>query len=79
MVHAVEWLHVRLGIDDPAGTISVHRSAAMWGVLAAGFFTGNVPIQLAAISTLLGFVLPPWTGAGAWPEFFAHGEDFLQR
>ena len=31
-----------LGIDDPVGSIGVHFSAAVWGILSCGLFTQNI-------------------------------------
>ena len=58
---SVEWLELRLGIDDPGGAISVHAVAGIWGVLAAGIFVpgaGQFLAQIVGLATLLGFVLP---------------------
>ena len=60
----VEWLDIRLGVDDPAGSISVHAVGGIWGVLALGIFarfpgdSGQFTAQLVGVATLLGFVLP---------------------
>ncbi len=112
---AVEFLELRLDVDDPGGSISVHAIGGLWGLLAAGLL-GRVPggdtgtqvvAQLVGIATLLGFVLPlAWglnwlldrvapqrvsrdgerqgmdlyeLGAGAYPDFVTHSEDFGQR
>ncbi len=122
---SVEWLDARLGVDDPAGSISVHAVGGLWGVLALGIFA-RIPLdrglngvgtgagnanqwlaQLAGIATLLGLVLPMtyslnWLlnrfypqrvsaegephgldlyelGAGAYPEFVTHREDYRPR
>src|ERR1017187_6073252 len=29
---SVEWLDARIGVDDPAGSISVHAVAGLWGL-----------------------------------------------
>src|ERR1019366_944023 len=71
---SVEWLDARLGVDDPAGSISVHAVGGLWGMLALGVFARIPPdwvlngrgagnanqwlAQLAGVATLLGFVLP---------------------
>jgi ammonium transporter, Amt family len=71
---SVEWLDARFGVDDPAGSISVHAVGGLWGILALGFFAripqdwvlngvvaGNSNqwlAQLAGVVTLIGFVLP---------------------
>ena len=123
---AIENLELRLGVDDPAGAISVHAIGGIWGVVAVGMF-GRFPrsyfytpfatiefgnggqwlAQLVGVATLLGFVLPltygaNWLlnrfvplrvaaegerqgldlyelGAGAYPEFMTHTDEFLQR
>lgn len=103
----IEQSELRLTIDDPGGAISVHAIAGIWGVLAAGLFTGHWLAQAAGIATLLGFILPLTyglnyllnritplrvhpegerqgldlyeLGAGAYPEFLTHNEEFLQR
>ena len=71
---SVEWLDARFGVDDPAGSISVHAVGGLWGLLALGFFA-RIPqdwarhgtgasdsnqwlAQLVGIVTLVGFVLP---------------------
>jgi len=61
----IEWLELRLGIDDPGGTIVVHGACGIWGLLAAGIvgrFPGGRADQLSAqivgIAALLGFVFP---------------------
>ena len=112
VVYSVEWIELHLRIDDPAGAISVHGLAGVWGLIAAGLLApggaaGQWIAQLAGISTLIGFVLPlsyglNWAlnrfypqrvapegerqgldlfelGAGAYPDFVSHGEDFWQR
>ena len=120
---SVEWLDARVGVDDPAGSISVHAVGGLWGLLALGIFAriprdwvlngvggGNSNqwlAQLAGVVTLVGFVLPMtyslnWLlnrfypqrvpaegephgldlyelGAGAYPEFVIHREDFRPR
>jgi Amt family ammonium transporter len=71
---SVEWLDARLGVDDPAGSISVHAVGGIWGLLALGMFAqiprewvlngvraGNPNqwlAQLIGVATLIGFVLP---------------------
>jgi Amt family ammonium transporter len=73
VTYSVEMLELHFTVDDPGGTVSVHGVAGIWGILAAGWFT-TVPgdaaasggaaqasqwiAQIAAIATLLGFVLP---------------------
>jgi Amt family ammonium transporter len=115
VIFAVDWLEMRLSIDDPGGAISVHAICGLWGLLAVGvlasFSSGGVPsqwlAQIIGIATLLGFVLPltyalNWTlnrfypqrvdsegerqgmdlhelGAGAYPEFVVHSDEFIQR
>ncbi len=71
---SVEWLELRLAVDDPGGAISVHAAGGIWGVLAVGFFarfpngrmvngvaagdSGQWLAQVVGVATLLGFVLP---------------------
>ncbi len=120
---SVEWFDARLGVDDPAGSISVHAVSGLWGMLALGVFaripSGSVLngasagnsnqwlAQLVGVLTLLVFVLPMTyflnrllnrfyqqrvpaeaeshgldlyeLGAGAYPEFVIHREDFRPR
>jgi Amt family ammonium transporter len=113
--YAVELFELKLFVDDPGGSISVHGGAGLWGVLAAGIFAAVAPgmrgpqilAQLVGVATLLGFVLPVayganWTlhrvwsqrvdrdgdyqgmdvrelGAGAYPEFVVHSDEFVPR
>jgi Amt family ammonium transporter len=62
---SVELLDLRMEVDDPGGSISVHAVGGLWGVLAVGLFgrleagaPGQLLAQAAGIATLLGFVLP---------------------
>jgi len=62
---SIELLELRLKIDDPGGSISVHASAAIWGLLTVGLFqlpnstgSGQWVAQLVGVATLIGFVLP---------------------
>jgi Amt family ammonium transporter len=101
----IEQFELRLGLDDPGGAVSVHAIAGIWGILAAGMFAGQFLVQVVAVATLLGFVLPVTyglnlalnrvaplrapaegerhgldlheLGAGAYPEFLTHTEEFL--
>jgi ammonium transporter, Amt family len=110
---SVELLDLRLEVDDPGGSISVHAVGGLWGVLALGLFgrleaggPGQILAQLLGIASLLGFVLPfsyglnlllnrvlPQRvavegehqgmdlfelGAGAYPEFVTHTDDFMR-
>jgi len=113
--YAVELFELKLFVDDPGGSISVHAGAGLWGTLAAGLFAAVAPgmrgpqilAQLVGVSTLLGFVLPVayganWLlhkigsqrvdrdgdyqgmdirelGAGAYPEFVVHSDEFVPR
>lgn len=66
VVFAVDWIELKLTIDDPGGAIAVHALNGLWGLLAAGWFArfpgasdaGQTMAQTAGIATLLGFVLP---------------------
>jgi Amt family ammonium transporter len=109
VTYSVEFLEVRLGVDDPGGAISMHFVCGIWGAAAVAIFASSVSgqwlAQLAGIATMLGLVLPlsyaiNWAihrvrpmrvppeaerrgldihelGAGAYPEFITHGDDFL--
>ncbi len=126
---SIEWLELRMEVDDPGGAVSVHAVGGIWGLLAlcafghfqrpvlnvvsdvlpstSGNATGQWLAQLIGVATLLGFVLPltygvnrllnrfyPFRvsvegerqgldlhelGAGAYPEFVTHGDEFLPR
>jgi Amt family ammonium transporter len=113
VIFSVEFLELRLEVDDPAGSVSVHALAGIWGLLAAGML-GRFPAgqevmlaQVVGVATLLGFVLPlAWVmnallgrfvpmrvardgerqgmdlfelGAGAYPDFVTHTDDFMPR
>jgi ammonium transporter, Amt family len=54
VIFAVEIVELRMKVDDPAGAISVHVVGGLCGVFAAGEFT----IQLVAVATLIGCILP---------------------
>jgi Amt family ammonium transporter len=113
VVYSIELFELRLGVDDPGGSVSVHAVGGLWGVLAMGLFgrsgqdDGQMVAQLVGIASLLGFVFPvtyaiSWVlnrfrpfrvssegewqgldlyelGAGAYPEFVSHGEEFTPR
>ena len=64
---SVGWLEFYARLDDPAGVISAHGLAGIWGLLAAALFAqsagpgggqGQWLAQLMGIATLIGFVLP---------------------
>jgi len=61
-MYSVEFLEVRLGVDDPGGAISMHGVCGIWGAVAVAIFVWDPPgqwvAQLAGVATLLGFVLP---------------------
>ncbi len=109
---SVELLELRLEIDDPGGSISVHAVAGMWGLLAAGLLgrfptPGTEIAQVVGIATLVGLIFPlTWglnallnrfaplrvsrdgerqgmdlfeLGAGAYPDFVTHADDYMQR
>jgi ammonium transporter, Amt family len=116
---SVEWFELRLEVDDPGGSVSVHAVGGIWGILALGIFghlegpmmkgnaSGQWLAQLIGVATLVGFILPltyvvnrllnrfyPFRvsvegerqgmdlhelGAGAYPEFVTHTDEFLPR
>jgi Amt family ammonium transporter len=59
-LYCIELLELRLKIDDPAGAVSVHGAAGLWGLIVAGAFAGgnHLTAQLVAIATLLGALFP---------------------
>lgn len=121
---SVAWMEAHLGLDDPAGAVSVHAIGGIWGILAVGIFpwtatallpdsgapaamqSGQMLAQIVGVATLVGFVLPltyslNWLlnrfipqrippdeerhgadlyelGAGAYPEFMTHTDEFSQ-
>ncbi len=111
---SVELLELRLEIDDPGGSVSVHAVAGILGLLAAGLLgrfpgtgAGAVLAQTIGVATLIGFVFPlTWglnallnrfvpmrvgrdgerqgmdlfeLGAGAYPDFVTHADEYMQR
>jgi Amt family ammonium transporter len=109
VTYSVELLEVRMRVDDPGGSISMHGICGIWGGIAVAIFASTAPgewlAQLTGVATLLGFVMPltyalNWginliwpmrvspeaerqgldlheLGAGAYPEFITHGDEFL--
>ncbi len=70
---SVELLDLRLEVDDPGGSISVHAVGGLWGVLAVGLFgqfeadgDGQLLAQAVGVATLVGLVLPFTYGLN-WP------------
>ncbi len=62
-IYAIEWLELRLSVDDPGGSISVHGVAGIWSLLAAGLLAsdaapGQFLAQVVGVATLLGLILP---------------------
>jgi Amt family ammonium transporter len=111
---SVEFLELRLNIDDPGGSVSVHAVGGLWGIFAValigrlpGAAAGQFMAQLVGAATLIGCILPlayalnwllafaiPYRaspeserqgldlselGAGAYPEFMTHADEFMQR
>src|SRR5580704_5649550 len=35
---SIEWLELRMEVDDPGGSVSVHAVGGIWGLLALGMF-----------------------------------------
>ena len=124
VTYTVAWMEAHLGLDDPAGAVSVHAIGGIWGILSVGLFpraavavaagpanpaspqNGQMLAQVLGVATLVGFVLPftyslNWLldrffpqrippeeerhgadlyelGAGAYPEFMTHTDEFSQ-
>ncbi len=58
---SVEFLEMRLEVDDPSGAVSVHAVGGIWGLLAVAVFAGGSGqwlAQVVGVATLVGFVLP---------------------
>jgi ammonium transporter, Amt family len=65
VTYSVELLDLRLEVDDPGGSISVHAVGGIWGILVVGLFgrfeagdAGQLLAQTVGIATLVGFILP---------------------
>jgi Amt family ammonium transporter len=67
VIYAIELLELRLGVDDPGGSVAVHGVGGLWGILAMGLFgrftspgqnQGQLLAQIVGIATVLGFVFP---------------------
>jgi len=61
VVLSVELFELHLKVDDPCGSVSVHAVAGLWGLLAAGIFSGSSAqflAQLVGVATLLGLIFP---------------------
>lgn len=67
VIYSIELLELRLGVDDPGGSVSVHGVGGLWGIIAMGLFgrfetpgtdQGQLVAQVVGIATLLGFVFP---------------------
>jgi len=56
---SVELLELRLKVDDPGGSVSVHAVGGIWGLIAPSILV-QMPVipQLIGIATVLGFILP---------------------
>ena len=70
VVSVVDWLELRLRVDDPTGAVAVHAVAGIWGLIAAGIFARisgerQWVAQLVGIATLIGLVLP-WSYCVNW-------------
>ncbi|MGD0694167.1 MAG: ammonium transporter [Terriglobia bacterium] len=128
VVLSVEFFELRMAVDDPGGSISVHAVSGIWGLMAVALFahfpapavivmgasppphasgdSGQWLAQIVGVATLVGFVLPltyllNWglnricpqralqdgerqgmdlheLGAGAYPEFVTHTDEFTQ-
>jgi Amt family ammonium transporter len=68
---SVELLELRLEIDDPGGSISVHAVAGIWGLLAAGLSAGSMLAQVVGVATLVGLIFPLTWGLNSLLNRFA--------
>ena len=68
----VEWLDLRLHIDDPVGAVGVHMANGVWGTLAVGLLANpNAPAGLRGLFytgsfTQLGLQILGVLSVGAW-------------
>ena len=62
---SVEVLELRLEVDDPGGSISVHGVAGVWGLLATGLFAHTFQVQVVGVATLVGCIFPLTWGLNA--------------
>ena len=67
VIYSIELFELRLGVDDPGGSVSVHGVCGLWGILAMGLFgrfdapgqdQGQMLAQVVGIATLLGLTFP---------------------
>ena len=70
-IYTIEWLELRLGVDDPGGSIAVHAVAGIWSLLVTGMVS-NWMAQLTGVATLLGCILPMTYGLDALLNRFYH-------
>ena len=82
VVVVVEWLDLKLHIDDPVGAVGVHFANGVWGTIAVGllanpdapagleglFYTGS--FKLLGIQTLGIVAILAWTAAAMSLTFF---------
>jgi Amt family ammonium transporter len=54
VVLAVEFIDLKLHVDDPVGAVAVHGVNGIWGVLAVGLFSAPVITGDGSVSTDLG-------------------------
>jgi ammonia channel protein AmtB len=47
VTYTVAWMEARLGLDDPAGAVSVHAIGGIWGILAVGLFPRAAAVAIA--------------------------------
>ena len=62
---SVEMLDLKMDVDDPGGSVSVHGVGGICGILAVGLFgrleaagPGQLLAQIVGVATLIGFALP---------------------
>ena len=48
VTYTVAWMEAHLGLDDPAGAVSVHAIGGIWGILAVGLFPRAAAVAVAA-------------------------------
>ena len=48
VTYTVAWMEAHLGLDDPAGAVSVHAIGGIWGILAVGLFPRAAAVAVSA-------------------------------
>ena len=66
IVVVVEFLDLKLHVDDPVGAVGVHCANGIWGTLAAGLFSTSTGLFYTGDFTQLGIQALGVVAVGAW-------------